>query len=87
MYFGLDIGDIFRKCSSNEYWVVYPSNSETLDVLPIPARRLLNSPKKMKKIRGGKSGFQIFKCTEPLKIEGNTKFFAMEWLAWVGDKD
>ena len=57
MYFGLDIGDIFRICSSNEYWGVYPSKSETLDALPIPARRL------------------------------KTYFFAMEWLAWVGDND
>ena len=87
MYFGLDIGDIFRICSSNEYWVVYPSKSETLDALPIPARRLKNAPEKMKKIKGGKSGFQIYKCTEPLQIVGKTDFFAMEWLAWVGAND
>ena len=87
MYYGLDIGDIFRECSSNEYWVVYPSNSKTLDVLPIPARKLLNSPEKMQRIEGGKSGFQIYKCTEPLKIIGKTDFFAMEWLAWIDDKD
>ena len=37
--------------------------------------------------KGGKSGFQIYKCTEPLQIVGKTDFFAMEWLAWVGDND
>ncbi len=86
-YYGLKVGDIVRSAASEKYLIVYPSESYLAGPL-IPVRRL-NNPKNLKRLTGGKSGFQVFSPADKqdIKITGKTDYFATEWLAWESDDD